>query len=87
MLTGAQYRSSLADGRATFFEGQRIDDLPGHPILGSAVERVAEGYDFLHAQSVDGSSSPLMGVPTSHPDITTYATFLCRRRTTAPRAS
>ena len=65
MLTGAQYKSSLADGRATFFEGQRIDDLPGHPILGSAVERVADGYDFLHAQSVDGCSSPLMGVPTS----------------------
>ncbi len=65
MLTGAQYKDSLADGRATFFEGQRVDDLPGHPILGSAVDRVALGYDYLNEQSVDGTSSPLMGVPTS----------------------
>ena len=65
MLTGAQYKASLADGRATFFEGQRVDDLAGHPILGSAVDRVAQGYDFLQSQSTDGVSSPLMGVPKS----------------------
>ena len=65
MLTGVQYKASLADGRTTFFEGGRIEDLPGHPILGSAVENVAAGYDWLIDQSTDGVTSPLMGIPTS----------------------
>ena len=64
LMTGDQYRASLDDGRATFFEGERVDDLPGHPILGIAVDRVAEGYDWLAGQAVDGVS-PVMGVPTS----------------------
>ena len=34
MLTGEQYKDSLNDGRATYFEGRRVEDLPGHPILG-----------------------------------------------------
>ena len=65
MLTGVQYKASLADGRTTYFEGGRIEDLPGHPILGSAVENVAAGYDWLIDQSTDGVTSPLMGIPTS----------------------
>jgi 4-hydroxybutyryl-CoA dehydratase / vinylacetyl-CoA-Delta-isomerase len=64
MMNGVEYRASLADGRATFFEGQRVDDLPRHPILGSAVDAVARGYDWLHARAADGELS-LMGVPTS----------------------
>src|SRR3954470_12259797 len=64
LMTGEQYKESLYDGRSTFFEGKRVDDLPAHPILGSAVERVAEGYDWLGARAVDGRS-PIMGVPTS----------------------
>ncbi len=31
MLTGAQYLQSLDDGRATYFEGERVHDLPSHP--------------------------------------------------------
>jgi 4-hydroxybutyryl-CoA dehydratase/vinylacetyl-CoA-Delta-isomerase len=64
MLTGEEYKASLFDGRATFFEGKRVDDLPGHPYLGPAVDGVARGYDWLREQSVDGVS-PLSGVPTS----------------------
>jgi 4-hydroxybutyryl-CoA dehydratase/vinylacetyl-CoA-Delta-isomerase len=64
LLTGEQYKKSLFDGRATFFEGQRIEDLPGHPLLGQAVEKVAEGYDWLGEQSIDGES-PLSTVPKS----------------------
>jgi len=63
-MTGEQYKESLYDGRSTFFEGKRVDDLPAHPILGSAVERVAEGYDWLRTQAVDGHS-PISGVPTT----------------------
>ena len=71
MLTGTQYKESLSDGRATFFEGKRVDDLAGHPILGSAVDHVAGGYDFLLSKSSDGSTSPLMGVPTSIEELRT----------------
>jgi 4-hydroxybutyryl-CoA dehydratase/vinylacetyl-CoA-Delta-isomerase len=64
MLTGEQYKESLFDGRATFFEGKRVDDLPSHPVLGSCVDHVAEGYDWLATQAVDGRS-PIMSVPTT----------------------
>jgi len=47
MMTGEQYKESLYDGRSTFFEGKRVDDLPSHPILGSAVQRVAEAREAL----------------------------------------
>ncbi len=64
LMTGEQYKKSLDDGRATFFEGARVDDLPNHEVLGSSVEMVAQGYDFLAARSTNGES-PIMGVPTS----------------------
>lgn len=64
MLTGAEYLQSLDDGRTTIFEGERVTDLPGHPILGAAVHRVAAGYEWLADNAVDGQS-PLAGVPTS----------------------
>ena len=32
MMTGEEYKASLFDGRATFFEGKRVDDLPAHPL-------------------------------------------------------
>ncbi len=66
MLTGAQYLESLNDGRATYFEGERVHDLPGHPLLGAAVQQVADGYDWLASKAVDGRS-PLATVP-SNPD-------------------
>ena len=64
MMTGAEYRASLGDGRSIFFEGERVEDLPGHPILGSAVEVVARCYDRFHGVGADGSS-PLMSVARS----------------------
>jgi 4-hydroxybutyryl-CoA dehydratase / vinylacetyl-CoA-Delta-isomerase len=62
MLTGEQYKDTLDDGRATYFEGERVKDLPGHPVLGQVVQNVADGYDWLAARAVDGVS-PLSGVP------------------------
>src|SRR3954454_14871275 len=64
MLTGEQYKETLFDGRAVFFGGKRVDDLPAHPILGPSVENVAQGYDWCTAHAVDGVS-PLAGVPSS----------------------
>ena len=62
MLTGEQYKATLDDGRATFFEGERVKDLPGHPVLGQVVQNVADGYDWLAARAVDGVN-PASGVP------------------------
>ena len=64
MMTGEEYKASLFDGRATYFEGKQVDDLPAHPILGLPVQRVADDYDWLLTQAVDGIS-PITGVPTS----------------------
>ena len=64
MMTGDQYRQSLDDGRATYFEGQKVNDLPAHPILGVCVDNVAEVYDRFYVPGED-ARSPLMQIPTS----------------------
>jgi 4-hydroxybutyryl-CoA dehydratase/vinylacetyl-CoA-Delta-isomerase len=64
MMTGEEYKESLFDGRATYFEGKRVDDIPAHPILGPPAQGVADGYDWLLDRAVDGTS-PISGVPRS----------------------
>ncbi|MGD9752688.1 MAG: 4-hydroxyphenylacetate 3-hydroxylase N-terminal domain-containing protein [Acidimicrobiia bacterium] len=68
MLTGQQYKDSLADGRLTYFEGQRIDDLPGHPLLGQTAHFTAVGYDKYYDPSPT-ATSPLLSVPRSADDL------------------
>ena len=69
MLTGSQYKKSLFDGRAIFFEGERIEDLPRHPIIGQSVDQIARGYDRWYlaggrrAQSADVDSAFRGGTP------------------------
>jgi 4-hydroxybutyryl-CoA dehydratase/vinylacetyl-CoA-Delta-isomerase len=64
MLSGDQYKAGLDDGRSTYFEGEKVTDLPGHPILGTVVQNVADGYDWLALKAVDGVS-PVSGIPTN----------------------
>jgi len=66
--TGAQYRASLRDGRATFFEGKRIDDVEGDPVLGPTVSEVAATYDRFYSAE-PGAPSPLMAVARSAEDL------------------
>ena len=68
MLTGDQYKESLRDGRQTFFEGEKVDDLVGHTLLGQTVETTAAGYDRFYDPSPD-ATSPLMTVPSSADDL------------------
>ena len=68
MLTGAQYKESLNDGRLTYFEGERIDDLPGHPLLGQTADFTARAYDTYYDPAPD-ATSPLLAVPTSADDL------------------
>ena len=68
MLTGQQYLDSLKDGRKTYFEGDRIDDLPAHPILGQTAAFTAKAYDKWY-DPTPGATSPLLGVPRSAEDL------------------
>ncbi len=45
MMTGAEYRESLEDGRRVFLEGELIESLPDHPIYRIPVETAAALYD------------------------------------------
>jgi 4-hydroxybutyryl-CoA dehydratase/vinylacetyl-CoA-Delta-isomerase len=64
MMNGSEYRKSLDDGRATYFEGKRVDDLAGHPVLGGSVDVVAGNYDRWYAPGPE-ARNPLMTIPTS----------------------
>ena len=68
MMTGAQYRASLNDGRATYFEGKRISDIEGDPVLGHTVHEVAATYDRFYSPEA-GATSPLMRVANSAADL------------------
>src|SRR5206468_10743326 len=45
MLTGQQYLESLSDGRVTYFEGRRVDDLLAEPAFAVPARAIAAGYD------------------------------------------
>lgn len=53
MMTGAEYRASLNDGRETYFEGRQIDDVSADPILGITVESAATGSDRFYDPAPD----------------------------------
>jgi 4-hydroxyphenylacetate 3-monooxygenase len=46
MRTGADYLSSLKDGRRVFLDGERVRDLPTHPAFREAARSIANLYDI-----------------------------------------
>ena len=64
MMTADQYRASLNDGRETFFGGEQVFDLPGHPILGITVDSAAKGYARFY-DPTPGAVGAFMKVPGS----------------------
>lgn len=68
MLTGQEYKTSLDDGRATYFEGERVEDLAGHDLLGQTVDCTAATYDKYYDPDPT-AVSPLLGVPQSAQDL------------------
>jgi 4-hydroxybutyryl-CoA dehydratase/vinylacetyl-CoA-Delta-isomerase len=68
MLDGERYRASLDDGRAIYFEGERVASLAKHPLLGRAVDTVAAGYDHWYSPGQD-ARNPLLGVTASGADL------------------
>ena len=50
LMTGAQYKESLRDGRRIFdSNGELIEDVPTHPHLERSVDTVAEIFDLQFA--------------------------------------
>ena len=68
MMTGDQYKASLDDGRVTYFQGERVLDLPSHPAFASPVARVADGYDQMYSPE-PSAISPLMKIARSPEDL------------------
>jgi 4-hydroxybutyryl-CoA dehydratase/vinylacetyl-CoA-Delta-isomerase len=64
MLTGDQYRESLRDGRASFIDGERVEDTPTHPLLRTSVDWVAKTYDRHHSTG-PGAHNPMYELPRS----------------------
>jgi 4-hydroxybutyryl-CoA dehydratase / vinylacetyl-CoA-Delta-isomerase len=44
--TAEQYKQSLRDGREVYFEGQRVEDVTTHPVIGVAVNHAAIDYEI-----------------------------------------
>lgn len=68
MMTGAEYKESLKDGRKVFFQGRQIDDLESEPVFAAPVNAVAEGYDKFYS-SAPGATNPLMSPPRSRDEL------------------
>ena len=64
MMTGDEYRASLNDGRETIFEGERVDNVATHGILGITVDSAAAGYDRFYNPE-PGAVGEFMKVPSS----------------------
>jgi len=84
MMTGEQYKASLKDGRATYFEGEKIDDVVDHPILGQTVQIAADTYDHFYKpdpkaiseyMTVPGSALELWERTETHVDLLTHVTY------------
>jgi 4-hydroxyphenylacetate 3-monooxygenase len=47
-FTGAEYLTSLRDGREVWIYGERVDDVTAHPAFRNAARSIARLYDALH---------------------------------------
>ena len=71
MLTGDQYRQSLADGRRVFFQGKEVDVLE-HEIFQRSIRNVARTYDkYFNAE--DGAISEYFRAPRSVEEMKAHA--------------
>ena len=48
LMTAAQYRESLNDGRIVYYKGKKIDNVCEHPHLAACVNTVAVDYEMAH---------------------------------------
>jgi 4-hydroxybutyryl-CoA dehydratase/vinylacetyl-CoA-Delta-isomerase len=80
MLTGDQYRESIRDGRASYIEGERIEDAPTHPLTRTSVDWVAKTYDRYFKPE---GHNPLYDAPRSAPELEEQMSMLLSADPTA----
>ena len=64
MLTGAEYKKSLKDGRRVYYQGRVVPDLDAEPALTVPLNAIADGYDKFHSAAPD-AVNPMVTAPTS----------------------
>ena len=67
MMTGAQYKESLKDGRLTYIDGDQVTDPANHPLLKTAVDVAARVYDSFYSAEPD-AANPAYIIPRSIDD-------------------
>ena len=85
MMTGADYRASLADGRSVYADGRRVDDVAGHADFAVPVATAAAGYDrfWRPGEAVNPylkppeSADELRAHGQMHADQLSHGTFTC----------
>ena len=53
--TGAQYRESIRDGREVWINGEKVRDVPSHPMFKPVVDIRARIYDMQHEAAFAGA--------------------------------
>ena len=67
MMNSTEYRASLQDDRRVFFNGEPVEDVRTHPVIGRCADLVAESYDVIRERYPDGS--PFTLAPRSLDDL------------------
>jgi len=76
MMTGEAYLASLDDGRATWFEGRKIERLLDDRLMAESARQIAAGYDRYYSPE-PGATSPLMDIPRSAAELKARLPILC----------
>ncbi len=80
MLTGDEYRKSLDDGRAVYYDGDRVNVVE-HPIFERAIASVAEIYDHYYKPE-PGAISDFLETPSTVEEMQARAELKTDRLTT-----
>ena len=72
MLTGKDYRESLADGRIVYCDGERVEDVSTADRFRRSVDVIAGGYDRYHDDNPDAISAYL-NAPSSIEELRDHA--------------
>ncbi len=49
--TGEEYRESIRDGREVYSDGEKVADVPSHPMFKPIVDIRARIYDMAHEEA------------------------------------
>ena len=82
MLTGGEYCASLRDGRTTYLDGKRVEDVTSDPLLKKSVDWVAATYDANYSKA-SGARNPMYALPASTNDLRAQMAFLSESDFTA----